>query len=167
MEPVSKSAKKQPDQTFSPQRDPLSAVLTEITSMKVSDRINLIAAHGLLELLVNAVVEASCKHGKDISSHRRDYTHSAKLVILHELGILADWEFEQFTWFRKLRNRAAHEPLFLIHPDDLTLFRGTEHSTPSAFHELCVDLVAGFWNRHVELFGPKFMPDVWAASQQI
>lgn len=164
---MSKSAKQRSSRTSTAQRDPLSAVLTELASMKASHRLNVIAAHGLLELLINALVKASCKHGKDISSHRRDYTHSAKLVILHELGILSDWEFEHFTWFRKLRNRAAHEPLFLIHPDDLTLFRGTQYSTSSAFHELCLDLVAGFWNRHIELFGPKFMPDVLAASQKI
>ncbi len=133
--------------------------------MKASNRLNVIAAHGLLELLVNAFVEANCKHGKDISRHRRDYSHSAKLVILHELGLLADWEFQQFDWFRKLRNRAAHDPLFAIHKDDLSLFQETEYSTADAFHALCFDLVAGFWNRHVEFFGPKFMPDVWTGSQ--
>jgi len=163
---MSKSALQRTDEAPQSPRDPLSAVLSELASMKVSHRLNVIAAHGLLELLVNALVKANCKHGKNISRHRRDFSHSTKLVILHELGLLADWEFQQLDWFRKLRNRAAHEPLFAIHADDLILFRQTDYSTPDAFHELCVDLVAGFWNRHVDFFGPKFMPDVWTASQQ-
>jgi hypothetical protein len=133
--------------------------------MKASHRLSVVVAHGLLELLVNIFIEANCKHGKGISSRSRDYTQSAKLVILHELRFLTDWEFERFDWLRKLRNRAAHDPLFAISRDDLALFKDTEHSDPANFHDLCIYLVAGFWNRHVELFGPKVMPELFEHPQ--
>jgi hypothetical protein len=151
------------DQSLDPKNSPLMAALQELMTMHGSHRLNVIVAHGLLELLINTFVEAKCKHGKDITSHSRDYTHSAKLVILHELGLLTDSEFARFDWLRKLRNRAAHETRFAIESRDLHYF--PEFSDPAQFELMCITLVVGFWNRHVELFGPRIMPELYTKSQ--
>ena len=153
--------------SVSPQleNDPLPKILQELQVMRASHRLCVIAAHGLLELLINTFVEANCKHGKDISSRSRDYTHSAKLVILHELSLITDSEFRQFDWFRKLRNRAAHDPLFEITSADLDLFRGSDYSNPDNFYMVCINLIGGFWNRHVTFFAPKFLPSLFPKTE--
>jgi hypothetical protein len=113
------------DQSFNLAHNPLVVTLNHLVKPG-SHRLQVIVAHAFIELLINAFIEAKCKHGKAIASHNRDYTHSAKLVILHEVGLLTDQEFRRFDWLRKLRNRAAHESLFAITPSDLLPFKGSK-----------------------------------------
>jgi hypothetical protein len=129
-------------------------------------RLLVIITHGFLELLVNALVETKCKHGKRVSKNHRDYPHSTKLVVLHELGVLTDDQFRTFDWFRDLRNKAAHEPVFTITKNRLSSLKNMEFHDPGRFYHLCLSLIAGFWNEHVDLFGPKFAPGVLGLSKK-
>src|SRR5262245_42192408 len=97
----------------------LVRVLRELEQVQDSPRLMVLIAHAFLELLVNAVIDAKCKNAKRINSNSRDFPHSAKLIILHEMGVLSDFRFKSLDWFRRLRNRAAHEPLFEVSADEI------------------------------------------------
>lgn len=53
----------------------------------------ILIAHGFIELLVNTLIEKETKNGKRIANSR-DFPHSAKLIILHELDLLTDYRIQ-------------------------------------------------------------------------
>ncbi|MBV6451720.1 MAG: hypothetical protein MHPDNHAH_02467 [Anaerolineales bacterium] len=94
--------------------DPLIKVLKQVTNRNTDDRVIVLVAHGLIELIVNTLIDHFCKHGKLITSDTRTYPYATKLLILHEKSILPDAFYETLNRFRKLRNDAAHLPFFKI-----------------------------------------------------
>ncbi len=134
----------------------LKRVLQELGKHHDNHRQCVIIMHGFLELLVSALVEAKCKNGKRIVQDSRTYPHSSKLILLHELGLLSDPDYDDLDWLRKIRNKAAHEALFTLKSSDLKPFKGTQFESPDHFDALCFDIFVGLWNKHVELFSPKF-----------
>src|SRR4051794_28612572 len=84
----------------------------QLRSVKGNPRILVLSTNGFLELLVNAVIDTKCKNGKKITSSNRDFSYSTKLLILNEVGLLPDGFYRILDWFRRIRNRAAHEPFF-------------------------------------------------------
>src|ERR1051325_9240377 len=92
-------------------KEPMVRVMRQMYSL-TDRRSVVILGHGFLELLVNTLIDAKCKNAKKITANNRDCSHSANLVLLHELGLLSDESYSIFDWFRRLRNRAAHEPFF-------------------------------------------------------
>jgi hypothetical protein len=115
----------------------------------------ILLGHGVIELFTNGLVDARCKNATRITSDTRGYPHSARLIILHEIGAIDDREFQRLEWFRKLRNRAAHDPLFQVSPADLNELN-ERYRDPSRLNELCTHLVIGFWNAHVDDLLPRF-----------
>lgn len=123
----------------------------------------IIIAHGFIELLVNTLIEKKTKNGKKMANSR-DFPHSAKLIILHELGLITDYRFQTLDYFRKLRNKASHEPLFKIDLIKLkSEFNQFVSDTPgipnfraSTLHEFCLLLVITLWSDHSETFVPVF-----------
>jgi len=98
----------------------LSAFFGELAKVQGNQRSLVIVTHGFVELLLNTVIDSNCKHGKKkISSNHRDFSHSVKLVLLSELGLLDNRLYQILDWFRKLRNRAAHEVFFELTPNDI------------------------------------------------
>ncbi len=148
------SASKQPGR----QSDlyPIFKFLGALKEAQGDPRVTVLVAHGLIELFTNAVVDAKCRNGKRITEDSRGYPHSIKLVILNELGLLSDRQFTLYDWFRKLRNRAAHDALFEVSASDLSRF-DEKFRNPSALPKICDILVLGFWNMNVEVLAPAFM----------
>jgi|SRR5882724_863157 len=124
----------------------------------------ILIAHGFIELLVNTLIEKKTKNGKKMANNR-DFPHSAKLIILHELGLLTDYRFKTLDYFRKLRNKASHEPLFKIDlatlKNEFNKFATNETATvaslqASGLHQFCLLLVVALWTDHSETFVPVF-----------
>jgi hypothetical protein len=126
----------------------------------------------VLELLVNTLVKHKCKSGKKIIEKTRDYPYSVKLVLLHEKGLISDFQFQQLNALRNIRNKAAHEAQFKLTPEMLAPFRGVistgrnvKLDDPKNFPFLCGDTVMGFWNQSVKLFAPIFEPHLFQKEE--
>jgi hypothetical protein len=137
----------------------LETVLQEFELLQHHPRSCVIVMHGFIELLINTLVEEKCKSGKKMASNNRDYPHSVKLTLLHELDLLDEESFKQLSWFRKLRNDAAHEAVFTVAPDKLQMFAGTRFADVSHFPLLCMDIFTSLWNAYPDLFSSKFSPE--------
>jgi hypothetical protein len=129
-------------------------------------RFRTIVTHGVLEMLVNVLVECSCKHREKISDYRV-YTHSVKLVFLNEKGDISDSEFAWLDKFRDLRNEAAHGDEFTLTKDKLTPFKNLrsplqvseiDMEEPQNFGVLCQAAVFTFWRQHVRTFRAYLYP---------
>ena len=94
-------------------------VAAELDRVKDDERMLVLVTRGFVELLVNTVIDAKCKHAKKITGNNRDYSLSVKLVLLHELGLMSDDNFRRIDTLRKIRNQAAHDPIFRMTTDDL------------------------------------------------
>jgi hypothetical protein len=149
--------------------DPLPFFFKELKKVSDNQRSLVIITHGFIELLVNTIIDAQCKHGKKkITSNRRDYSHSVKLVLLSELNILDDRLYKLLDWFRKLRNRAAHEPFFELTPADLDYTNKSmnrfipDHPTidAKALKKFCELLVDTIWNNNIDELVPVFTPSL-------
>jgi len=138
--------------------DLILQVFKELSLVKDHSRLLVLVTHGFIELLVNALIDHHLKNSKKVTSDSRSYPHSTKLLILNELGLLEDQEYKVFDWFRKLRNKAAHQPIFNVTKSELSKIATEEFKDPENFYSLCVALIGGFWNQHVPIFGPKYAP---------
>ncbi len=146
-------------------QEPLNLLLSEITRNRDNERSLVVVSHGVIELFVNTLIEAHCRNAKRIAEDTRGYPHSARLLILHELGVLTDREYEVYDWFRRLRNRAAHDPFFVVGKGDFGhLAEGFRD--PSKLWELCIDLVGGLWNQNIPALLPRFLPAVAAQQKE-
>jgi len=146
----------------------IESFLNEINSVKHSPRFQIIVTQGVLELLVNTLVEQNCKRGKMIIERTRDYPYSVKLVLLHEKGLISDFQYQQLDALRSIRNKAAHEARFELTTDMLAPFNGVTYiggdlklNDPKNFAVLCIQTVFGFWNHGVRLFAPIFEPHLF------
>jgi hypothetical protein len=148
-------------------QDPLFALFRELSKVKDNQRSLVIVTHGFIELLVNTLIAAHCKHGKKkIVLNSRDYSQSVKLVILNELNVLDDHLYRILDWFRKLRNKAAHEPFFQLTQSDLDFakksmdrFVRIEHIPEIRdLNNFCRLLVGTIWNNNLDVLVPIFTP---------
>ena len=135
----------------------------DIESVAHSPRFQTIVAHGVLELLVNTLIEHHCTHGKKITERTRDYPHSVKLVLLHEKGLIDDLDYKVIDAFRDLRNKAVHGAQFEVTTEGLKPFTDVFSmgnllplNDPKYYTHLCGSLVFGLWNKHVTLFHKYF-----------
>ena len=147
----------------------IQTFLAEINSVSHSPRFQIIVTNGVLELLVNTLVEHKCRHGAKIVTERaRDFPYSVKLVLLHEKGFINDAFFQRLEILRKIRNAAAHEAQFKLTSEMLLPFKGMtdmskthDFGEPKNFPFLCSETVMGFWNWGVQLFAPLFEPHLF------
>jgi hypothetical protein len=137
--------------------NPIAQYFPEINSVSHSPRFQVIATNGVLELLVNTLIEKKCRNER---AHRFNY--SSKLVLLNEMDILPDLQFKLLDAFRELRNRAAHGG-FDLTSAMLMPFADMSYRTarkdlekPENFQHLCNILVCGFWNDNIGIFGSYF-----------
>src|SRR5947209_5475868 len=91
-------------------RIPALRLEVAITQAKDFPRALCLVTHGYVELLMNGLVRAKCKEGDRIANDI-GFTHSIKLTILHEMGVLKDDRFERLQWFRDIRNKFVHRPM--------------------------------------------------------
>jgi hypothetical protein len=148
-------------------RGPFVDVLSEFFRHQINPRAAILVAHGFIELLISTLVEAKCKNGKAIIASERDFSHSAKLVLLNEVGCLTNKRFRSLNLLRKIRNRAAHEPFFEITYNDLNICKWPANYEPSfdksspnerakAFIQKLSFLFGAVWNDHTAIFSPFF-----------
>lgn len=123
----------------------------------------ILVAHGYLELLVSCIVDSKCKHAKRIKENGRDFSHSSKLILLSEAEHIDDDLFEELDAFRKLRNRAAHEPFFEISDCE---FSSLGVKTKEDLRKRAVNLTAWLFSAHQDVLGPIFMPTMIIASPE-
>jgi hypothetical protein len=148
--------------------DPVDKVMREVLDTTTDPRVAILVAHGLVELMINVLIEERCKNGKKIVNDTRGFPHSVRLLILHENGVLADSWYELRNRFRKLRNDAAHQPFFtvdkgqLMHvaePWERDLPKDLNADRPSdSIGLLCGSIVQSLWQNHREVLGPRFAP---------
>jgi len=100
-------------------KDVLETFFEELIYVEKHHRSLVMIAHGYIELFLNSIIDAKCKHGKKrITKNTRDFPLSVKLTLLNELSLLDDKLFQVLDKFRKIRNRAAHEASFSITTED-------------------------------------------------
>ncbi len=136
----------------------------EIGRVKDDERLLVLVTHGEIELLLNVIIEAKCKRAKKIKDSR-DYPQSVKLVLLNEIGLINDHSFKILDWFRRLRNKAAHEPFFTLSDSDSDYIDKTlELFAPGkaigGLPRFCFQIVGMIWNPHRKILIPAFMPSI-------
>jgi hypothetical protein len=139
-------------------------IFREMSYSKDNSRLMVLITHGFIELLVNTLIESKCKNSKRLISNRRDYPHSSKLLLLNELSIISDDQYRLLVWFKNLRNRAAHEPIFEITNQDLQRFKEAKDRDPNNFFMLCIAILSNLWNQHVKVFSPIFAPKIFGVK---
>jgi hypothetical protein len=143
---------------------PFGRIMEELDAVKNDPRSQIILAHGMVELMVNLLVEKLCKNGKKINNDRRGYSHSTKLVILHEKNVLTDHHFRLLNWFRARRNDVAHQPFFKLDTSMLSDFELERHRDLTKFGDLCNAILMDLWDQHSGVISPYFMPGVQHAK---
>ena len=151
-----------------------SDILMGILSTVKDDRALVLLTHGYLELAVTRIIDRKCKNASRITSDTRGYPYSVRIVLLHELGLLTDSIFIALDRFRKIRNRAAHEPYFKLRKDQLKLivehYEKDRNPGPAQPHTLpysanirtvCLCLVAMIFKEHSEIINEAFTPERW------
>ena len=136
--------------------DLLFKVYEEIMVVDGHPRLVVLVGNGFLEILINTLVKHKLKRGKEVSADWRTYTYAAQLTLLYEAGFLTDKEFSTLDWYRSIRNRAAHEPLFDIDESDFARLGNPAYAGLDKLSRLTTDLVGSIWNKHHELFSPLF-----------
>lgn len=152
--------------------DPVIRVLSQVTNERTDPRVVVLVAHGLIELMINTIINSRCKQGKKkITKDSRGFPHSIKLIILNEMGILHDDFYQALDRFRDLRNDAAHDPFFEV-PDERieNIAEPLGRSLPSrppdspsfsdSLHTLCGSLVQNLWANFHGILTPAFAPKI-------
>jgi hypothetical protein len=134
-------------------------VARELTRVADEPRMLVIVANAFLELLVNALIDAKCRHAKSISNNNRDFSYSIKLILLHEMGVLSDASFRRLDWLRRIRNDAAHKAFFSIGKSELSnIIAEATLRDPKRFDLVSWAIVGSLWNEHLDVFVPRFLP---------
>lgn len=145
--------------------DLIMQVMKELSIVSKHTRLLVLVSHGFIELLINALVDHYIKNRKIVTSDSRSYPHATKLLLLNELNIISDDQYKILDWFRKLRNKAAHVPIFDVTKQDLSMMPQEKYREPSNFYELCIILIGSLWNEHIPIFGPKYSPGAYGDNK--
>ena len=151
------------------EKNVFQALFPELKKVKDNQRSLVLITHGFIELLLNSIIDNKCKLGKKkITASSRDYPHSVKLVLLYELNYIDKQLYQILDRFRKVRNEAAHEPLFQIKEADSSFFNqslerfiaGESKRKPNNLYHFCILLIGTIWNENLDIFMPKFLPNM-------
>jgi hypothetical protein len=158
--------------------DPFVKVLRQVGDRKADPRVVVLVAHGLIELMINTLVDHSCRNAKTITSDTRGYPYSTKLIILHEKGVLPDPFFETLERFRRLRNDAAHHPFFDVDANRIRQIAepmekhlppawGERFTYPSdTLNDFCGYLVHSLFSQFQGVLLPIFLPSAHKALNE-
>jgi len=112
----------------------------------------IILVNTILELLVNILIKERVKNKSRIVNGN-EYTHSIKLVILNEKNIIDDILFRDIDALRKIRNKAAHEPVFKLNNDDI---KDLQLSNNDRLYDSCITIIGTLWNQNKNTFMKYF-----------
>jgi hypothetical protein len=141
--------------------DQIYYVLRTLSTFKSVPWILVLMTTGLVELLLNQLIRYRCKNHKIILKSNREYPLSVKTVLLHEAKVISDDLFNDLEWFRKLRNKAAHNPFFILDTDDLKRFKRRKFKNPYHFNLICVQLITDILLTDQEIFSKQFPKFKW------
>ena len=144
----------------------VTQIFMELSVVKDNTRSLVLVTHGFIELLVNTLADHYLKNSKKVTSDERSYPHSIKILLLNELGIIEDNQYKVFDWFRKLRNKAAHQPIFYVTKNDLKNLSPKKFRDPKNFYNFCFEFMGGFWNQHIPIFRTKFAPGLGGENDE-
>lgn len=140
--------------------DALVAFYEELNSVKQHHRSLVIITHGFIELFLNRIIDAKCKHGKKrITSSNRDYPLSVKLILLNELNYIDDRMYSILNGFRKIRNRASHDASFVITDENWRILNsgldrfisGESNRKPNDLLHFCKLIIGALWNENLDI----------------
>lgn len=125
-----------------------TAFLTDLERLKDRPRLVVIVAHGLIELTVNELIRAHCKHAGEM----RRISHYRKMIVLNEMDVLPDSFFNCLNRLRDLRNRSVNEPRFDPTQADLSdLAQTLDISLPGSGLDLvvlCSSIIQSLLNQY-------------------
>jgi hypothetical protein len=147
-------------------RNPFLKVLASLYRMRDEPRLLVLVTHGFIELLINAIADEKCRNASKITSNSRDFPHSAKLTILHEMRVLSDHHYRLLNWFRKLRNDSAHDPFFELTPSRLDLMANEKFREVKNLSVLCRLMLMDLWRSYDTIIGNVFMPDHYLTERR-
>lgn len=145
------------------ENEPLLNFFKELAKVKNSQRSLALVTNGVLELFVETLIKASCRNHKRITEDNRSFPYSVKLLMLNEVGVLDDEYYKHLDWFRKIRNEAAHKPIFEVTDKSLKGHVSVEYSDPEKLHDLCSTMISAFWNDYIDVLSPVFAPKIHQA----
>lgn len=129
----------------------LIPIFHNINKVGQDPRSVLILTNALLEMLVDIIIKHKVKNGKKVLQNNIDFSYSAKLLIINEVGLINDKYYKILESLRKLRNKAAHDPVFILTKSSLSSMP-IEFQDPNVIADSCTTIVAGFWNTYKDIF---------------
>lgn len=143
--------------------DPLNLLLDEVRSSHSHPRATILVAHGLLELMVNELVSTNCKNSKRVLKDTRTYSHSAKCLLLNEIGVIHHNELLLLDRYRKLRNKFVHDVHFNVSAqrlrdvvDDFPIQFPDGQSMDANLVHLSLAIIGQVYGNHMELLNERF-----------
>ena len=137
----------------------IESFFEELVVAEKHPRSLVIIANGYIELFINTLIDEKCKNGKNnTTKNNRDYPLSVKLTLLNELNVLDKRLFQILDNFRKIRNRAAHDPSFSITTADWGILNkgldrfilGESKRKPNNLAHFSKLLIGTLWNEHLD-----------------
>ncbi|MDP2506853.1 hypothetical protein [Oceanobacter sp. 3_MG-2023] len=125
----------------------------EIGMVKDNPRLLIIVSHSFVEMMV-----------KTLSDHYMPNVvlrnHHQRLQKLKKEGIIDEFQFLIYDWFRVLRNDAVHVPIFRLSDEDFVPLNGVVKSRDlkaEHFHRFLLSLISDLWNKNLEILGSIFL----------
>lgn len=126
-------------------------IFDEFGSVKDNDRHYILVINGFFEILVNVLIKEKLKGSTKIVKSR----YATRLLFIYTTNLIPEDLYNSLNVINKIRNRAAHNPLFEVEKSDLISLNIT-YQNPSNFKQTCLEIFTYFWNAHFSLFSEKF-----------
>jgi hypothetical protein len=129
----------------------LIPIFHNINKVGQDSRSVFILTNALLEILVDILIENKIKNGKKVLQNNIDFSYAAKILLINEVELINDNYYHILECLRKLRNKAAHDPLFDLKKEDLSSLP-SEYQDPKTISESCTTIIGGLWNTYKDIF---------------
>ncbi len=126
-------------------------IFDEFGSVKGNDRHYILVINGFFEMLVNLLIKENLKGSSKIV--KRHY--ATRLLFIYTTNLITEDLYNALNVINKIRNRAAHNPLFKVEKSDLISLNITYQNSFN-FKQTCLEIFTYFWNAHSSLFSEKF-----------
>lgn len=125
----------------------------EIGLVKSNPRLLIIVSHSFIEMIVKTLSHYHLPKVKLKNHHQR-------LEKLKKEKVIDKFQFQLYDWFRELRNRAVHTPIFRLNDADFEPLHGLakkEQLGVNSFHLFSIILISELWNKHLDVLGPVYL----------
>ncbi|MGL0940450.1 MULTISPECIES: hypothetical protein [Vibrio] len=127
-------------------------VSDEIGIVKDNPRLLIIVSHSFVEMIIKTLCDY---HFPDIKLSN----HHQRLQKLRKEKVLNEFQFKLYSWFRELRNQAAHTPVFRLEASNFADLRGVVKEDllgVQSFHLFSIKLITELWNKHLDILVPVY-----------